>query len=141
VRPRSLLVLALVLVACGVASTQQPLPAPYQPTPPVVPAIAPQIIPAEPLPIPAPAQAAAPAPAESLEQMLDRLESLQAKQAELKWAEQELVKQIRQKADKQFERLNKLGVTRPAVPPPPVSKSSDPVTAVGAPLPPADPAR
>src|SRR5262249_2592923 len=109
VRPRSLLVLALVLVACGVAHTQAPpapIPAPtytYQ----VVrtPAIAaPQV----PTPVP-------PTPEPTFEQLLTRLEGIHDQKGQRERMEKDLLKTNRDKRAPQAERLKKLGVT----PPPP----------------------
>jgi hypothetical protein len=60
----------------------------------------------------------------SLDQMLDRLEALRAQKAELEKAEQEVVKEIRRKLEKQGDRMNRLGITPTDLVPPPAACSS-----------------
>jgi hypothetical protein len=63
----------------------------------------------------------------SIDQLLDRLEALRGQKAELEKAEQELVKEIRRKMEKQSDRINRLGITpNDSVLPPGVSSSLGP---------------
>jgi hypothetical protein len=105
--------LAVLVVVLGYGYTQPPpaaVPPAVVPIPPVAvrPTAVPQVSPG----LPGVVTPTAPqAPREkSLDQMLDELESLRAKKAEIEKAEQELIKAIRQKAEKQVERMKLLGV-------------------------------
>ena len=122
---RNLLVPALLLVACGVAYTQsQPrgIPSPGVPT---APQPVPQSVPSEPQPAVTPSSV--PLAEKTLDQLLDRLEALRAQKAELEKAEQEVVKEIRRKLERQADRVNRLGITaNDLFPPPGVSSSLGP---------------
>ncbi len=110
-RTRLLIVSALFAAAAGVAHTQPP-----PTTPPLIPDVRTQLVPTAPPLVP---QALPPATAEkSLEKMLDQLEGLRTRKAELEKQEQELMKEVRKMLDKQDERVKRLGVVAP--PPPPV---------------------
>ena len=74
----------------------------------------------------------------SLDQLLDELEAVRAQKAELEKREQEVTRAIQRRAEKQAERMNRLGVTpgtlpAPTVPaqpapygPPPVNQQVNP---------------
>jgi hypothetical protein len=126
VRPRLVLVVAVVAAVAAAARTQQILPAP-------VPQDAPTVAPPT-----------ARAAAKSLDQLIDRLEDLRAQKAELDRQEAELVKEIRRKMERQSDRLHRLGVgvegINPGVIPPAPSVSYMPTVVPSlAPLPPALP--
>jgi hypothetical protein len=57
-----------------------------------------------------------PAPEKTLEQMLDELESLRDRKAEIEKKEAELVKAIQRRSEKQADRMNRLGVGGAVVP-------------------------
>ena len=57
-----------------------------------------------------------PATVKSLDQLLDDLEKLRAKKAELEKMEQQLIKAIQEKSQKQAERMKQLGVAPQAAP-------------------------
>jgi len=96
---RTLLVFVLAIVALSQGYTQQPQPVvPITPPSPPLPT-APIIVPTQPV------------KEKSLDQLLDDLESLRKQKAELEKKEQDLVKAILQKADKQADRLKQLGLT------------------------------
>ncbi len=110
-RPRALLVPVLLVAAGGLAYTQpvpRSAPVPDGPQlipPPGVPPTTPRVV------------GATDVPAErSLDQLLDRLEALRAQKAELERQEQEVVKEIRRKVEKQSDRLQRLGVSDPILP-------------------------
>ncbi|MFO0797116.1 MAG: hypothetical protein U0804_06530 [Gemmataceae bacterium] len=136
-RARLLTVSLLFAAAAGAAHTQPPAPIPQLPAVPNTPPSAPAGV-----PIPAPAPAGvAPSPApqplpvstseeKSLERMLDQLETLRARKADLEKQEQELMKDIRKVLDRQDERVKRLGVVAapPVVPePPPVVPAAPPL--------------
>jgi hypothetical protein len=113
VRTRTLVVAVGLLVAAGgyVVSQTPPPPAPVPgpgqpysvPPPPTAPSDFPPPAPTPPTP-PAP-------PAEkSIDRLLDDLEAIRAQKAELLKREQELMKDIRQKLEKQAERAARLGI-------------------------------
>jgi hypothetical protein len=91
-----------------------PQPAPQSVTDPLLP----QPVLQQPTPRPE-----VPLAEKSIDQLLDRLEALRAQKAELEKAEQELVKEIRRKMEKQSDRINRLGIT-PNDPPPVIGSSS-----------------
>jgi hypothetical protein len=132
---RALLIPVFLLLISGHCYTQPPSPNPPKsqliPTPGVtiVPAVQ-QGIPApaftsqlpQPLPyvpagtspqIPVPTTVSPP-PVKSLDQMLDELEALRVQKAEIEKKEQDLIKVIQQKAEKQADRLKRLGIASPA---------------------------
>lgn len=78
--------LAVVVAACGVAVTQQPIPLAIVPS------------------------ALTPPPPPTLDQLLDQLEQVQAQKAELAKREESLRQIIRKKLDEQDQRLKKLGL-------------------------------
>lgn len=121
-RPRALLVPALLVAAGGIAYTQ---PAP-QTVPPTLPDARLPSLPGGPV-------------SSSLDQLLDRLEALRAQKADLERQEQEVVKEIRRKVEKQSDRLQRLGVNEPFVPPPPPSVSFAPTVIPALPAVPAAP--
>lgn len=125
-RTRLLIVSALFAAAAGVAHTQPP------PTP-LFPDVRSQVIPQTPAVPPALAE-------KSLEKMLDQLEGLRSKKAELEKQEQELMKDIRKVLDKQEERVKRLGVVTPPPPAPVVVPGPAPVVPAGYPELPAIPA-
>ncbi|MBN9521459.1 hypothetical protein J0H58_23555 [bacterium] len=120
-RPRALLVPALLVAASGLAYTQ-PAPRPAQVPEPA------RLIPPPGVPFtpPRPAPADAPPAEKSLDQLLDRLEALRAQKAELERQEQEVVKEIRRKVERQSDRLQRLGVNDPLLSPPSPSVSFAP---------------
>jgi hypothetical protein len=122
VRSRTLLVLALLVAAAGMAHTQTP----PRPTPPPEPA--PQLIPPTTVPQGPRTAPELPLSERSLDQLLDRLEALRAQKAELEKQEQDVVKEIRRKAEKQSDRLQRLGVApnEQFVPPAPATTSYAP---------------
>lgn len=125
-RPRALLVPALLVAAGGIAFTQPT-------SPPVTPALPDARLPSPPgVPVAAAEK--------SLDQLLDRLEALRAQKAELERQEQEVVKEIRRKVEKQSDRLQRLGVNDPQLPPPPPSVSFAPSVIPALPAVPAAPA-
>jgi hypothetical protein len=60
--------------------------------------------------LPTAPRAVAPPAEKSLDQLLDELEALRAQKAELEKKEAELTKAIRQKAERQADRMNRLGL-------------------------------
>lgn len=134
-RSRLLLVPVLFAAASGAARTQPPsslapdLRALLVPTTPLQPPVAPEgyrISDDHPLerPVAVPAE-------KSIEQLMDQLAVLRTQKAQLERQEQEVVKEIRQKLEKQTSQLQQLGIC-PAIP----IRSS-----ITRPLPPADPAK
>jgi hypothetical protein len=121
-RPRTLLVPALLVAAGGIAYTQPaPRAAPaHAPIPEAIPS------PGVPFTPPRSANVDVPPAEKSLDQLLDRLESLRAQKAELERQEQEVVKEIRRKVEKQSDRLQRLGVNDSIAPVPPPSVSFAP---------------
>lgn len=97
-------VLFAVIVTAAVSAAQSPPSLPPSPSPPR--AELPQVAPSRP---PQPAHAE-PAPDKSLDQLLDRLEALRAQKAELERQEQDVVKEIQRKLERQSDRLQRLGV-------------------------------
>lgn len=126
-RPRSMLVLALLLVAVGVGHTQQPpqVPSPLgAPTPPLIPAFTQPIVPQVEM-------APTPPPEPTLDQLIDKLEGIHKQKAELAKAEQDTMKAIRGKIETQSERLRKLGVAPPAqAPSPAIPAVSEPAPVI-----------
>jgi len=113
VRARLLMVSVLFAAAAGAAHTQPPAPT----LPPLVPATPPATVPdAPPLPPQPLPVGAAPSAEKSLERMLDQLESLRARKADLEKQERELMTDIRKLLDKQDERVKRLGVVPPPTP-------------------------
>ena len=53
----------------------------------------------------------------TIDQTLDEIERVRAKKAELEKLEQDLVKQVQRKLEKQAERVNRLGLGAPIQPP------------------------
>jgi hypothetical protein len=148
VTPRTLLVSALVLAACGVAFTQsQPPPRPTVTPDPAPQAIPPTAVPVAPQAIPQPPRVAVPdvpLSEKSLDQLLDRLEALRGQKAELEKLEQEVLKEVRRKLEKQSDRINRLGImpSDPLVAPavPSISNSPAPIPNQLPPPPPGAPA-
>ncbi|MBN9517366.1 hypothetical protein J0H58_02430 [bacterium] len=101
-RPRLLLVPVLLVAAGGVALTQSPGPV----TPmPVYPDFRVQVAPT---PV---ASTLPPRPAEkSIDKMMDQLDAVRAQKAELERQEQALVKEIRERLEKQGDRARQLGI-------------------------------
>jgi hypothetical protein len=109
---RTALVSAALLVLVGTAVSAQP-PTPRPPAPPPITNI-PPVTP--PIPAPTPPTAPVPPPPPTVDQLLDALEQVQARKAELDKQEQTLKAEIRKKLEAQAERAKKLGVA----PQPPV---------------------
>ncbi|QDU18177.1 hypothetical protein [Urbifossiella limnaea] len=134
-RARLLIVPLLFAAAAGAAHTQPPSSPPAVVSLPPVPPSAPALAPSVPQPLLVGA-----AEEKSLERMLDQLEGLRARKADLEKQEQELMKDIRKLLDRQDERVKRLGVVAapPVVPAPPPSVPAAPPLVVpsGAGLPP-----
>jgi TolA-binding protein len=60
----------------------------------------------------------------SIDQLIDEVEQVRAQKGELERKEQELLKEIRKKLDKQAERVNRLGTSSPPPTTPPTTPSS-----------------
>jgi len=114
VRARLLIVPAVFAAAAAVAHTQPP-------PPPLIPDVRTQLVPATPSVPAAPPLLPLVAGEKSLEKMLDQLEGLRVRKADLEKQEQELMTEVRKLLEKQDERVKRLGVVSPplAVPPPP----------------------
>ena len=113
-RARLLIVPAVFAAAAAVAHTQPP-------PPPLIPDVRTQLVPATPSVPAAPPLLPLVAGEKSLEKMLDQLEGLRVRKADLEKQEQELMTEVRKLLEKQDERVKRLGVVSPplAVPPPP----------------------
>jgi len=109
-----LLIVPAVFAAAAVAHTQPP-------PPPFIPDVRTQLVPATPSVPAAPPLLPLVAGEKSLEKMLDQLEGLRVRKADLEKQEQELMTEVRKLLEKQDERVKRLGVVSPplAVPPPP----------------------
>jgi hypothetical protein len=116
-----LLIVPAVFAAAAAAHTQPP------PPPPLYPDVRSQVIPPAPA-VPAPVVTAE----KSLEKMLDQLEGLRTRKADLEKQEQELMKEVRKLLEKQDERVKRLGVVPPA---PPLASAPPPVVPAGPPPP------
>lgn len=124
--------ITLLGVAFGSARSQQP--STYTPYPPPAQKSEPQTIP----PTDLPTRSAPPAPEKSLDQLLDELEALRDKKAEIEKKEAELTKAILRKSERQADRMNRLGVGGtgglvpvapvPSVAPVPAATSSPPLS-------------
>jgi hypothetical protein len=108
----SLTLVVLTVVVLARAYTQQPLPTPTPITPGIPGVGIPATVgPSVQVPV---AEAGS---EKSLDHLLDELEALRVKKAEIEKKEQELIRVIQQKTDKQVERMKKLGINGPAAAP------------------------
>ena len=98
---------ALLGIANGSAFSQPPKPSTYAPYTPPAQKTEPQNIPPTDVPT---TPRVAPAQEKSLDQLLDELEALRDKRAEIEKKEAELTKAILRKSEKQADRMNRLGV-------------------------------